>query len=71
MFFSAASKSNELAIYIKDKDYEFSVDPEIIRKVGTLNFMGKIMSFLLNTSLLCMICLSYLVKMRSNNDIIF
>jgi hypothetical protein len=29
-FFPAASKSNESAIYIKDKGYEFSVDLEII-----------------------------------------
>jgi hypothetical protein len=29
-FFSAASKSNGSAIYIKDNGYEFSVDFEII-----------------------------------------
>jgi hypothetical protein len=40
-FFPAASKSNEPTIYIKDKDYEFSVDPEIIRKAENFKFYGK------------------------------
>jgi hypothetical protein len=40
-FFPAASKSNEPAIYIKDKDYEFSVDPKIIIKDENFKFYGK------------------------------
>jgi hypothetical protein len=32
IFFPTASKSNGSAIYIEDKGYEFSVDPEIIKK---------------------------------------
>jgi hypothetical protein len=40
-FFPTASKSNEPTIYIKDKDYEFSVDPEIIRKAENFKFYEK------------------------------
>jgi hypothetical protein len=45
-FFPAANKSKGYAIYIKDKGYEFSVDPEIIKKVESFKFYGKRMSFL-------------------------
>jgi hypothetical protein len=40
-FFSAASKSNGSAIYIKDNGYEFSVDSEIIKKAESFEFYGK------------------------------
>jgi hypothetical protein len=40
-FFPAASKSKGSAIYIKDKGYEFSVDPEIIKKAESFKFYGK------------------------------
>jgi hypothetical protein len=70
-FFPATSKSNGSAIYIKDKGYEFSIDLEIIKKLRVLDFMGKRMSFLLNTLLLCMSYLPCSVKMRFNNVITF
>jgi hypothetical protein len=40
-FFPAASKFNGSAIYIKNKVYEFSVDPEIIKRAGSFKFYGK------------------------------
>jgi hypothetical protein len=40
-FFPTASKYNEPIIYIKDKDYEFCVDPKIIRKADNFKFYGK------------------------------
>jgi hypothetical protein len=40
-FFPVASKSNGSAIYIKDKGYAFSVDPEIIKKAESSKFYGK------------------------------
>jgi hypothetical protein len=40
-FFPAASKSKGFAIYIKDKGYEISVDPEIIKKAESFKFYGK------------------------------
>jgi hypothetical protein len=48
-FFPPARKSNGSAIYIKDKGYEFNVDPEIIKKAESFKFYGKRMSFLSNT----------------------
>jgi hypothetical protein len=40
-FFPATSKSNGSAIYIKDKGYEFSVYPKIIKKAESFKFYGK------------------------------
>jgi hypothetical protein len=40
-FFHAASKSNGSAIYIKNKGYEFSIDPEITKKAESFKFYGK------------------------------
>jgi hypothetical protein len=39
--FPTASKSNEPAICIKDKDYEFDVNPKIIERVEASKFYGK------------------------------
>ena len=39
--FPVASKCNEPAIFIKDKDYEFEVNPEIIERVEASKFYGK------------------------------
>jgi hypothetical protein len=36
-----ASKIDAPAIYIKDKDYEFTVDSEIIERVEGSKFYGK------------------------------
>jgi hypothetical protein len=47
-FFPAASKPKGSAIYIKE-DYEFSIDPELIKRAESFKFMGKRMSFLLIT----------------------
>ena len=39
--FPVAKKMNAPAIKIKDKDYEFSVDPEIIEKAEKFKFYGR------------------------------
>jgi hypothetical protein len=41
IFFPIASKSKGSAIYIKDKGYEFSIDPELIKKAESFKFYGK------------------------------
>ena len=69
-YFPVTKKMNAPAIKIKDKDYEFSVDPEIIEKAEKFKFYGRDNEFPLNTSLFCMIYLCYLVKMKSTNVII-
>ena len=47
--FHVARESEAPVIYIKDKDYEFDVDPEKIKKLKQLSFMVEKMNFHMNT----------------------
>lgn len=47
--FPDARKTEAPVIYIKDKDYEFNVDPEKIERAEAIKFNGREDDFLGNT----------------------